>query len=260
MKAIILAAGQGTRLRPYTDDLPKCMVPLHGRPLLSWQLDVVKKAGINDITIIGGYCVEKLSFFGVNVSINPRYETTNMVSTLFCGRDRMVPGEDLLICYGDIVFELRVLSAVLECNAPMCLAADREWKRYWEMRMDNPLLDAETFRMDDQGDIITLGKKPSSIEEIEAQYIGLIKVRGDMISSFLATYDAMDRSAIYDGKDFDNMYMTSYIQYLIDNGWPVHACLIKNGWLEVDTTDDLERYEGLEEEGRLAVFYRFRDV
>lgn len=259
MKAIILAAGQGTRLRPYTDDKPKCMVPLRGRPLLSWQLDVLKRVGITDITIIGGYCVEKLSYFGVDIAINPQYETTNMVSTLFCGRDRMIPGEDLVICYGDIIFELPVLQTVMDCKAPICLAADREWKKYWEMRMDDPFLDAETFRMDTQGDVITLGKKPSSIENIEAQYIGLFKVRGDQIVSFLAAYDAMDQHATYDGKDFDTMYMTSFIQYLIDTGWPVHACLISNGWLEVDTSDDLEIYESLEKEGRLSVFYRFME-
>lgn len=260
MKAIILAAGQGTRLRPYTDDRPKCMVQVNGRPLLSWQLDVLKMAGITDITIIGGYRADRLSFFGVDVATNPRFETTNMVATLFSARDKMIPGEDMLICYGDIMYELRVLEAVTECNAPLCLAADREWKRYWEMRMDDPLSDAETFRMDAEGNVTTLGKKATSMKEIEAQYIGLIRVRGDCVASFLAAYDAMDRDFVYDGKNFDNMYMTSYIHHLIDIGWPVRACLVDNGWLEIDTTEDLAMYEDLEKNGRLTTFYRFPEM
>jgi choline kinase len=53
-------------------------------------------------------------------------------------------------------------------------------------------------------------------------------------------YDSLDRTAIYDGKDFDNMYMTSFIQLLIDNNvFPVHAVGINGGWTEVDTPTDL---------------------
>lgn len=53
----------------------------------------------------------------------------------------------------------------------------------------------------------------------------------------------MDKSAIYDGKDYDNMYMTSLLQHLIDSGWHAQAALINNGWLEVDSVDDLRVYE-----------------
>ena len=55
----------------------------------------------------------------------------------------------------------------------------------------------------------------------------------------------MDRESIYDGQDFDNMYMTSFIQYLINSQWEVKATVIDNGWLEVDTIEDLKRYESL---------------
>jgi NDP-sugar pyrophosphorylase family protein len=53
----------------------------------------------------------------------------------------------------------------------------------------------------------------------------------------------MDKSQVYDGKDFDNMYMTSFIQNLIDTGWQVQAAPIKGGWLEVDSIEDLQVYE-----------------
>ncbi|MBK1652709.1 sugar phosphate nucleotidyltransferase [Halorhodospira halochloris] len=60
MRAIILAAGQGTRLRPLTDDRPKCMVELEGKPLLEHQLEVLRGAGIEDIHVVGGYRAEWL--------------------------------------------------------------------------------------------------------------------------------------------------------------------------------------------------------
>ncbi|MEP1216529.1 MAG: phosphocholine cytidylyltransferase family protein [Marinobacter sp.] len=255
MQTLILAAGQGTRLRPYTNDRPKCMVALAGKPLLHRQMAAMAACGITDgIAIIGGYRSGDLDTLGADLVLNPEYATTNMVRTLFCARERMKPGEDLLISYGDIVYEPSVLKAVLDCDAPVCLAADREWKRLWQLRMDEPLDDAETFIMDDAGYVRELGKKPGDYSQVQAQYMGLIKIRGDRVQAFLDVFDGLDRNATFDGKDFDNMYMTSFIQHLIDTGWPVKACLVDNGWLEVDTADELEAYSAMAEKGELASY------
>ena len=256
MKAIILAAGQGTRLRPYTNDRPKCMVPLAGKPMLHRQLEVLRRGGVEDITLVGGYHADKLQAPGVSLVTNPRYDQTNMVATLFCAAEAMIPGEDLLISYGDIVFEDRVLKAVLDCDGEICLGADREWRRLWETRMDDPLSDAETFKMQDGNRVVELGKEPASYADAEAQYMGLIRVRGDRVADFKAAYEAMDRSAEYDGKDFDNMYMTSLIQHLIDQSWDVRASLVDNGWLEVDTAEELAIYDRMAEDGSLNEYCR----
>ncbi|MEA5446311.1 phosphocholine cytidylyltransferase family protein [Gammaproteobacteria bacterium AB-CW1] len=251
MKAIILAAGQGTRLRPYTNDRPKCMVPLAGKPMLHRQLEVLRRGGVEEITLVGGYKADKLEASDVSVVTNPRYDRTNMVATLFCAAEAMQPGEDLLISYGDIVFEDRVLKAVLGCEGEICLGADREWRRLWETRMDDPLSDAETFKMEGGNRVVELGKEPQSYADAEAQYMGLIRIRGDRVADFKAAYETMDRNAEYDGKDFDNMYMTSFIQHLIDAGWDARAALVENGWVEVDSVEDLETFEGLNDEGEL---------
>jgi choline kinase len=166
----------------------------------------------------------------------------------------MKPGEDLLISYGDIVYEPSVLQALLDCDAPVCLAADREWKRLWQLRMEEPLDDAETFIMDEAGYVTELGKKPQDYSQVQAQYMGLIKIRGDQVQAFVDVFDSLDRNATYDGKDFDNMYMTSFIQHLIDTGWPVKACLVNNGWLEVDTAGELEAYSAMAEKGELVSY------
>jgi choline kinase len=84
--------------------------------------------------------------------------------------------------------------------------------------------------------------------------MGLIKIRGDQVQAFVDVFDNLDRNATYDGKDFDNMYMTSFIQHLIHTGWPVKACLVNNGWLEVDTADELEAYSAMAEKGELVSY------
>jgi len=259
MKAIILAAGHGSRLRPYTDDKPKCMVELAGRPLLHRQLATLRGAGIEDILLVGGYRADKLESDGVRIALNPRYGETNMVSTLFCAEGWMRPGEDFLIAYGDIVYEPKVLRSLLDTDAPVAISVDREWRRFWAIRMDDPLADAETLKLADGDRVIELGKKPKGYDEIQGQYMGLIKVRGDHVEAFRNAWHALDRQAIYDGKDFDNMYMTSFLQHLIDSGVEVRAAFTDNGWLEVDTVEDLERYDRMQREGTLAAFIRLED-
>jgi L-glutamine-phosphate cytidylyltransferase len=69
----------------------------------------------------------------------------------------------------------------------------------------------------------------------------------------------MDRGAIYDGKDFDNMYMTSFLQNLIDSGWKAKAVVVESGWLEVDSVGDLEHYEEMYNKGKLGQFYKVVD-
>lgn len=240
MKAIILAAGQGTRLRPLTDDRPKCLVELLGKPLLEHQLAVLRSAGIENITVVAGYRSDQIERIGVNCLINEDYASTNMVETLFVGQSLMTADEDLIISYGDIVYEPRVLSAVLQCTAPVCIAVDSAWRRYWEMRMENPLEDAETLKLINGNKIVELGKKPEGYHEIQGQYMGLIKIRSDHVPQLVTVWSNLDRSRTYDGKDVKNMYMTSFIQYLIDINWDVRAAFVENGWMEIDTPEDLE--------------------
>jgi len=240
MKAIILAAGEGTRLRPLTNDRPKCLVELAGKPLLDHQLAVLRSAGVNDIHVVTGYRGEMIDRPGIVRHVNDQYATTNMTTTLFTAAKELTGSQDVIVSYGDIVYEPAVLQSLMDVDAPIGLAVDLEWKRYWSTRMDNPLDDVETLRLRDGNKIIELGKKPQGYNDIEGQYMGLIKIRADHLTRLVDTYDAMDRYALYDGKDFDNMYMTSFLQFLIDSGWDVRAAFVKNGWMEIDAPEDLQ--------------------
>ncbi len=262
MRAIILAAGEGRRLRPHTLDRPKCMVELAGRALILRQLDVLDRCGVDEITIVTGYRADKIESLcirrhgpGRNTRHNADYATTNMVTTLMCARDRLDGGDDVVILYADIVYEPRVFEALRDCPAPLATTVDRRWRQLWSLRCDDPLDDAETLKLDDAGNIIELGKKADSYDDIEGQYMGLIKVRADFASQLLALYDGLDPVATYDGKDLPNMYMTSFLQHAIDSGHPLTAVVVEGGWFEVDTVEDLATYEGMQqvERDRLCV-------
>jgi L-glutamine-phosphate cytidylyltransferase len=239
LKAVILAAGQGTRLRPLTDDRPKCLVEIAGKTILDHQLEILRAAGVDDITVVAGYREDQIQRPGLRKIINPRYAETNMVYTLFCAHELMDGREDLIISYGDIVYEPKVLQTLLDCSAPVCLTIDKEWRRYWELRMDNPLEDAETLKLDGNR-ILELGEKTDRYDNIQGQYMGLIKVRADHALKIYSIWQGMDRNATYLGKDFDNMFMTGFLQHLINTGWNVRAAFVENGWLEIDSVEDMQ--------------------
>jgi choline kinase len=254
MRAIILVAGEGTRLHPHPHDGPKCLVRVAGRPLLDWQLDALRMAGVRDITLVTGYRAEALVQTGLPTIHNPRYRDTNMVASLFYARSAMDGADDVVICYGDIAYEPRVIEALIASPAPIAIAINRHWLPLWQQRMADPLADAETLRLDEAGAVIELGRKPQSLSEIEGQYMGLIGVKAGFAPRLVATYDALDPAGPYDNRDRDRMFMTSFLQHVIDHVSPVAAVPCDGGWLEVDTLSDLAAYESLHAAGQLGQF------
>lgn len=255
MKALILAAGQGTRLQPMTDDRPKALVELVGRSVLDRQLCVLRQCGIDRVAVVTGYRANRFEGSGLQAFHNADYATTNMVASLFSASAYLDGNDDLLICYGDIVYQPAIVRALQANDDPLAISADRNWRAYWELRMEDLREDAESFRMDGDGFVRELGKKVQRVDEVQGQYMGLIKVRRDQLSNLIDVYRTMDRAALYDGQSFAQMYMTSFLQYLIDQGWPLRAVLVDNGWLEIDTLDDLRLYEDLHRQGKLKTLY-----
>lgn len=246
MKAIILAAGQGTRLRPLTNDKPKCMVKYKEKAIITYILDVMDKSTVDKVAVVNGYKKEVLEDFlkerSVSSFTNSLFDKTNMVATLFSAVEFM--DDDIIISYADIVYKEEVLDKLIQAEDDFCVVVDKDWKELWQARMDEPLNDAETLKVMDEK-IVELGKKPKSYDEIEGQYIGLIKISKNVVKKIIDFYNSLDKNVTYDGKDFDNMYMTSFIQLVIDNLMDVTPVYINGGWLEIDSVDDLTVYENM---------------
>lgn len=255
MKVVILAAGQGTRLRPLTDDRPKCMVEVNGRSIIERQLDVMYDCGIEqkDITIIAGYRNDALKkrFEGtsINIIINQEYESTNMVYSLMCARKLMEGQEDILISYGDIIYNEAVLGKILSAESDASVIVDDGWYAYWSERCENPLDDAETL-MFDENDILTeIGQKTADLNRVQAQYIGLMRFRASGLQAMLdLAKTAEERTANGIGlwrtsRTYQKMYMTDLLQGMIDEGHRLKAVHIDRGWFEIDDRDDLKVVE-----------------
>lgn len=244
--AVHLAAGRGSRLRPLTDDKPKPLVELAGRSLLDRNIETLERAGVDRQIVVTGYKAGAIEDRGYETVHNDHHAETEMVYSLFCAERAFSTEEDLLISYGDIVYDDSVAGAILDADGEVSVVVDRAWRSLWEARFDNPLEDAESLQIEDDR-ITSIGKEDTSYDDIEAQYIGLVKVRSDRLTDFVDAYRALG------GPDAE-IHMTRFLQRLINAGWNIEAVPVENGWIEVDTLHDLELYRTLAENGELNQF------
>jgi L-glutamine-phosphate cytidylyltransferase len=237
MKAIILAAGQGTRLRPLTDDRPKALVEVDGHSLIETQVAVLLAEGVTDIVIVGGYLADCFQIAGTRLYENVRYASTNMVFSLLCARDEL--REPTLVTYGDIVYSRSIVRSVLENPGDICVAVDLDWEGYWRERFEDPVSDAESLKMDDRGCITSIGGSITATTDVEGQYMGLMKFTKAGLDSLLRVTDAAEHEGSLLRGPLENAYMTDLLQRMIDGGQDVWPALVWGGWLEVDSVDDL---------------------
>jgi choline kinase len=260
MRLIILAAGEGSRLRPLTDDRPKALVPFAGRPLLEWTLAAARGAGFEEIVVIGGHRADLLAAWPVTLLENPGFATTSMVETLFCAEDRF--GAGFVMSYGDIAFRPAVLGALLASPAEIGVVIDLDWRSYWERRFEDPLLDAESLRLRADGTIASIGQPVAATSEIEGQYIGLVAFRGAGVDALRTTHEraradaAAGRRVLGRRPTLRALHMTDVLDELACGGVPVTAVPVRGGWIELDSPGDIapgeQRWADSEPRGRGA--------
>jgi choline kinase len=233
MKAIILAAGRGSRMKSMTDNHPKCLVELKGKTLLEWQLEAIREAGISDIAIVTGYKRELLTNSGLVKFHNPRWEETNMVTSLSYANEWLMDGP-CIVSYSDIFYNHTAIKLLMDCGADVAITYDPNWLQLWSKRFEDPLQDAETFRLTSDGFLKEIGYKPKSLDEVEGQYMGLVRFSPDAWSEIQRIRFEMR------GDDADRLHMTSTIQKVIDSGcMTIHAIPYIGEWGEIDSPNDL---------------------
>lgn len=238
MKAIILAAGRGKRMGSQTDDAPKCMTVLGGRPLLAWQTAALKGAGVTDIGIVCGYKSEKLPSEGFVRFQNTRWNETNMLRSLMCAREWLAR-EECVVSYADIVYPADTMTRLIEVAGDIVITYDREWLKLWEARFADPLRDAETFRIDAHGTLMEIGGRADSTDEIQGQYMGLLKFTPagwSIVEEYLRPLEPAE---------VDHLDMTALIQRLIRNGAIISTVPISGRWFEVDSEEDVRLWKRL---------------
>lgn len=231
IKAIILAAGRGSRLGNLTNDRPKGMVAFAGKPLLEWQMKALREAGISDITIVKGYKEEAIPF-NVNYVENKRWQTTNMVASLLCARE-ILRNNDCIISYADIIYPANPIDDLINSTGGIRISFDTNWKILWQKRFNDPLSDAETFQTDSAGILTEIGNKPKKYEEISGQYMGLLYISKEGWQSIESLLSSLQQQEI------DALDMTTLLRKLIHSGVIISTVPYHGAWGEIDSGSDL---------------------
>jgi L-glutamine-phosphate cytidylyltransferase len=237
MRALILAAGRGSRMKGLTDDRPKCLVELAGRSLLDYQMTALREGGAVEIGLVTGYRSEVLEEFGLPLFRNNRWFETNMVVSLSCASE-WLRSEPCLVSYGDIFYSSETVKRLREAPGEIAISYDPDWFQLWSARFNDPLSDAETFALNPDGTVRDIGRKPTALAEIQGQYMGLLKINPESwarIQRFLGSI----------GQDqADRLDMTGLLRALIQDGLALNAIPVVGGWGEIDSAEDLALYGG----------------
>ncbi len=254
MKAILIAAGMGRRLSPYTDDRPKCLVEVAGKPMILHQIDNLRRVGVSEFVVIRGYLRDRLTAMlerepGVRFVDNFDFPNNNILLSLMCAKDELSSG--FFCSYGDIVYRPEVTEALAASQADLSLVVDPYFAQVYEGRTEHPIGEAELAEVVD-GKVRRVGKKAVPLEQSAGEFIGLWRATakaGPLLRElFEKRLAELGLSSPYGrAPRLQVAYLTDLFNDVISEearlGMPIEGVMIKQpqSWREIDTVQDLER-------------------
>jgi choline kinase len=251
-RAIVIAAGRGRRLGAHTEEVPKCMVEVGGRPILGWVWRALAAAGVDELVVIRGYRGDVLEPFvrglvpRVSFVDNHEWQTNNVLLSLACARaylDRAV-----YLTYSDIIFTPAVAAAAAACPHDIGLVIDRRFRDSYGGRTEHPLDEAEVADLRPDGGVHRVGKRALPAADAVGEFIGLAalsargaRVAGAAIDGLAQRYRGRDGEPFQRAASYRNAYLTDLWQELIDGGTRIDPVWIEGQWREIDTGQDLDR-------------------
>jgi len=242
-KALIVAAGLGSRLKKHTENLPKCMLDFGGKTLLQKQLDAYRNCGVEDISVIRGYKKEKINYKGLRYFENTDYRNNNILNSIFYA-EKIING-NIIIAYSDILFDSSVVQRTLNSNHDISVVVDIDWRGYYIGRKDHPVTEAENVIFNSNNEVEKIGKINTSSQEVHGEFIGMIKLSNRGAEIFKQQFNRLKKTywnkPFQRAKTFQKAYLTDMIQELVDIGVKVHCVIIESGWKEIDTVEDYQK-------------------
>jgi len=243
VKAIIIGAGRGSRLRHLTEEIPKTLVPVLGRPMLDAILEALAAGGFTrkDIIFVCGYKADVIRerYPDLTYVENTRWEQNNILASLLCAREHLAEG--FVSTYADIVYRPEVVADLVKAPWDITLACDTDWRRRYEGRSQHPETDAEKMRAEDRR-VVELSRRIDS-ERASGEFIGVMRLSAEGSRRFVKAYDeAAGKYAPADpfreGRTFEKAYLIDLLQQMIEGGEAMHRVDTHGGYMEIDTLED----------------------
>lgn len=228
IKAVILAAGRGIRLYPLTVSEPKCLVKVGGKSLIDWQVEAIRKIGIEDIVVVVGHQKEVIKkHFGNQVRYREfaDYERTNNLHTLWSVRDEL---ECTFMCFfSDLIFEVNVIEDLKRTTDDVSLVVDTGKVLEGTMRVKIS-----------RGRLVGIGDHIDT-KEGSGNFIGIAQ-----FSSAGSKMLVKQMGKMVPVPDHKKDYYTAALNFLLSKGQEIGYVDVKNKiWAEIDTIQDLNFVE-----------------
>jgi choline kinase len=225
MKAIIMAAGVGLRLRSLTGNKPKCLIMADEETLIGRMVRILKSRNINDITVITGFKSELLhEELGSQVKYvhNPLYAVTNSITSLWLAKNLL--SEDVILMNADLYIEEKIMDIALAQT------------RHVVMLSDSSRIEDADFRFGVDGDRIIKTGNQLKNSETDCEYVGIVRIDKSFITEFKTRLEHMIQRA-----DFRNWWEGVLYSFINEDMIIYHEDIIGTFWTEVDHLADYER-------------------
>jgi L-glutamine-phosphate cytidylyltransferase len=247
VRPVIIAAGRGSRLRNETDEIPKTLVEVMGRPMLEWILDAFESAGLKrkDVVFVCGYRADviKARYPDFTYVTNHDWQNNNILLSLLMAREYLADG--FVSTYGDIVYEGAVVQKLVASTADITLGCDTAWRRRYIGRTQHPETDAEKLRADGTR-VVELSRTIPS-EQADGEFIGVMKLSKQGSAEFLRAFNQAERSygggMFREGRTFQKAYLIDLLSEMLEQGTAMQRADTRGGYMEIDTVQDLSMAE-----------------
>jgi len=225
MKAIILAAGLGSRLMPLTKDKPKCLLTIGDETILSRQIRILRKYGIHHIVIIVGYKREQIVNIytkekDIIIIANSRYKVTSDAVSVWMARDAF--DDDIVLINGDIVFTEMTIKDLLNDNNPFSISVEKK------------MCELDDVKVVVKNDLIIDVGKGIPLKKAYGEAVGIGKINKEKLGVYR-------QSLCKNIKDNPQLKWLEVFKYLANDGERIHLTLIKEPCFENDTLADYLR-------------------
>lgn len=247
MRPVIIAAGRGSRLQNETDEIPKTLVEVVGKPMLEWILEAFESAGLSrrDVVFVCGYRAEVIQarYPEFTYVTNHDWQNNNILLSLLMAREYLKDG--FVSTYGDIVYEGAVVQKLARSRADIALGCDTAWRRRYVGRTQHPETDAEKLRADGKR-VVELSRTIPS-DRANGEFIGVMKLSPLGVTQFLSAFDAAERryggGQFREGRSFQKAYLIDLLAEMLEQGTPMEREDTLGGYMEIDTLQDLSMSE-----------------
>ena len=238
IKAVILAAGVGSRIRPLTDNCPKSLLKINGKTILEMMLSHIQACGINEVVFVLGYLQNQIKDYVkiqfpdliVQFITNEKYEVTNTGYSLMLTKD-FVQDSTFIKFDADVVFDINILTSLIASEYDNCLCIDK-----------NINLDAEEIKViiKDDNRVVKASKTVNPVDAI-GESIGIEKISGETACTLFNELELMMKDEQYHQEYYEAAY-----ERLIEKDVPFHALDISGlKWTEIDTQEDFMLAENI---------------